>query len=196
MLNQVYSRVLAEVGKAGEAKLRKLQRGQLEYRDVHAKYDAIDNREHPKESPHYWEGMLAFTTSNLDFLKIYTGRDVPKGLSGIYDDGFGGLLEIEETPKGLKFSLTVVRGRTSHIGEIAGLARLNGDRATFKAVLTKEEAKSGQKAAELTFTMSAGHIVHVDAKNAQEYGGMGAYFDGYYYKEGKLKQPIDLAKPE
>lgn len=196
VLNQVYAHVKAEVGKAGETKLRELQRGQIDQRDGHAVYDAIDNREHPKESPLYWDTMLDFTTSNIAFLKIYTGREVPKGLTGKYDDGEGGLLELEETPKGLKFSVSVVRGRTSHTGEIAGLARLKENRATFKVTLSKEEAAAGQKAAELTFTMSAGHIVHIDAKNAGDYGGAHAYFDGDYYKSGKLPKPIDLTKSE
>lgn len=186
VLNQVYTRVKAEVGKAGEAKLREIQRGQLDRRDRHS----LSEGHGEKNNPDYWDAMLNFTTSNISFLKIYTGRDVPKGLTGTYTDGVGGSLELEETTKGLKFSMSAVRKISLANGEIGGVARLKGNRATFKAELSKEEAAAGQKPAELTFTVN-GHIVHVDAKNTGDYGGSGVYFDGDYYKEGKLKKSLD-----
>lgn len=194
VLNQVYAGVKGEVGKAGETKLRDFQRGQIQRRDDQAEYDAIDHREHPTESAHYWDTMLTMTADNIAFLKIYSGRNVPKGLTGSYRDGKGGHLDLEETPKGLKFSIEVVRGRSSHTGEIAGVARLKGNSATFKDVLDREALKAGQKAGEITFSMRDGHIVHLDAKNTQDYGGANAYFDGDYYKAGKLQKPIDVAE--
>ena len=195
VLNEVYASVRAEVGKAGESKLRDLQRGRISIRDNRATFEA-HGAEKPESLPVYWDTMLGETVSNISFLKIYTGRDVPKGLTGSYGDASGGGgLDLEETPKGLKFSMTAVRGASLHEGEISGIAQLKGNRATYKQS-SKEAAADGHKPAELTFTMSAGHIVHVDEKNTAYFGGAGVYFAGDYYKSGPLKAPIDLSKEQ
>jgi hypothetical protein len=194
VLNEVYARLLKEVGKAGAPKLRELQRARIEMRDQRAAWNT-KGADHPDRMPAYWDTMLDYTVSNLELLRIYTGREIAKGWSGRYRDIGGGLMEIEQTKKGLKFSITAVRKMSDANGEIAGIARLQGDRAGYKEALTPQEKKEqDREPAELVFILSGGHKVKVEEKNTDYFGGAGVYFAGDYFKLGPLKEPLDVAE--
>lgn len=187
-LNAQYAATRAEVGKAGVTKLRALQRDWIGHRDYRAEWG--DHQGVPvEELTSYWEIMLSQTVERIAFLRIYSGVGQPKGITGQYRDAYGGTLELEQTKEGLKFTVEVVRGPTSHEGSLAGVAKLQGDKATYKERVEKGEDRAP---AELFFSFREGHIVEVTGKNTSYHHGARASFDGEYYKAGKLEKPIDV----
>ncbi len=99
-------------------------------------------------------------------------------INGIYDDAFGGTLTISDaTEVTFAFEMTVVRGPTAHIGEIAGVAQIAGETATF--IDTNEEAFIDGNPCRLTFTFE-GDWIKVTGENTHYYHGARAYFDGTY----------------
>ena len=133
----------------------------------------------PKNSPEYWQYETSLTKSRTEFMRVYSGAGVSKGIAGDYSDFFDGDLHLDETAKGITFSLMVVRGHAAHTGEISGVATRHGDRAIYKEAVPAGESRP---ACEITFTFIDGHIVKIESKNADYYQGAGAYFDGLYYK--------------
>lgn len=185
LLNSTYQEVRSAAGKKA-GRLRDGQRDWLRYRDHMAEHGAAEK---PQESLSYWETMLTLTTARTEFLSLFNGKDVPKGVAGVYIDGFGGELQLEERNDGFEFDLSVVRGPTFHTGDLSGTARRSGSRFSYK-----EEVEAGEdrKPAELTFTLFAGHIIEVKARNTSHHHGARAYFDGTYYKTRKSAS----ARPE
>ena len=181
-LNKTYHAVCATLDKGQVAKLQALQRDWLPYRDEKSEsllhFNGVET-DAPKSSPEYWEYETGLTKTRTEFLRVYSGAAVRKGISGDYSDFFDGDLHLGETAKGIAFSLTVVRGHSAHTGEISGVATLHGDRAIYKETVPAGESRP---ACEMTFTFIDGHIVKIESKNAEYYQGAGAYFEGLYYK--------------
>lgn len=99
-------------------------------------------------------------------------------INGIYDDANGGTLTISEaTEVTFAFAFTVVRGPTAPIGEIAGVAQIAGETATF--IDTNEEAFINGNPARITFTFE-GEWITVTGENTFYYHGARASFDGNY----------------
>lgn len=99
-------------------------------------------------------------------------------INGVYDDANGGTLTISDAGElTFAFEINVVRGPTAHLGELAGIAEIAGETATF--VDTNEEAFIDGNPCRLTFAFENGWIV-VTGENTQYYHGARAYFDGTY----------------
>lgn len=181
-LNKTYHAVCATLNKSQAAKLQALQRDWLPYRDENAAsllhFNGIQT-DTPKSSPEYWEYETDLTKRRTEFLRVYSGAAVSKGIAGDYSDFFDGDLHLDETAKGIAFSLTVVRGPAAHTGEISGVATRHGDRAIYKETVP---AGDNRPACEMTFTFIEGHIVKIEGKNTEYYHGASAYFEGLYYK--------------
>jgi hypothetical protein len=184
---------LAEKLPADEFKeLREHQRKWLEHRNYIA---ADEPRQHlyrgddPKQSEHYWDAMAILTKTRVEFLQASFDDALPKGISGTYEDSYGGFLDLEEKGDGVVFAIEVVRGPTSHTGSLAGIATLKDGVAVYK-----EQVKPGEERepCELTFAFSKGHIVKIEGKNTEHYHGARAYFTGTYFKISELEKPIDL----
>ena len=191
-LNADYQAVRATLNAKQKAELRDSQRDWIEVRDGRAIWDT-HGADNAKELPAYWETMLSQTTTRLGFLKVYTGKGVPAGVSGEYGDFGGGSLRLEVTKAGLRFSIDVVRGPSSHLGEISGLALRKSDRLfTYKEKIPKEEQSPEREPAELTFTVVDSHRVRIDGRNTGAHHGARAYFDGMYLKTGKLEKPVEV----
>jgi uncharacterized protein YecT (DUF1311 family) len=193
-LNTVYKTVIATLDKTGAAQLRKDESDWLKYRD-----DLSENAPHfnghgdpddPKTTPDYWDMMKSLTEERVGFLRAWTGRDVPPGITGEYSDCHGATLDLEETKSGIKFDLTAVRGPSAHNGEITGVIHPKGDTARFVEQLDTTISPA-EPPCELTFTFIGGHIVKVAQKGRDPDAGMGVYYDGAYYKIGKLKKHLD-----
>jgi uncharacterized protein YecT (DUF1311 family) len=172
--------------------LRDRQRKWLEYRDYMAASQPKQNGfegDDPKRSADYWEAMADFTEMRTRFLRASFDASLPKGITGLYQDSFGGELKLEATKDGVVFSISVVRGPTSHTGGLTGIATLKRDAAVYKEQV---EAGEDRKPCELTFNFVEGHIVKLEGKNTEYYHGARAYFVGTYFKVAKLDKPIDL----
>ena len=191
-LNATYKTVRTELNPKRQSELRDAQRDWIVVRDERAEW-AAHGADDSKAVPEYWEELLSQTVTRLEFLKVYTGRNMPTGLSGTYDDFFGGSLDLELTKAGLRFSIDVVRGPSSHLGDISGLALRRNDRLfSFKERVPEDEQAPDRLPAELTFTVVDAHRVRVVGKNTDAHHGARAYFDGLYFKTGKLGKAIEL----
>jgi uncharacterized protein YecT (DUF1311 family) len=191
-LNKTFEALRKKLGGDEFRDLRDRQRKWLEYRDYMAASQPRQNGfegNDPKSSADYWEAMADFTEDRTRFLRASFDTSLPKGITGIYQDSFGGELRLEETKEGVAFSINVVRGPTSHTGGLAGIATLKRGAAVYKEQL---EAGEDRKPCELTFNFVEGQIVKLEGKNTEYYHGARAYFVGTYFKVAKLDQPIDL----
>ena len=192
LLNADYQSVRATLNTKEKAELRDSQRDWIEVRDQRAAWETRGT-DNAKELPAYWDEVLSQTVTRISFLKVYTGKDVPAGLSGEYGDFGGGSLSLELTKASLRFSIDVVRGPSSHLGDISGTALRKNDRLyIYKEKIPKEEQSPDREPAELTFTVVDAHRVRIVGKNTSAHHGARAYFDGLYYKTGKLEKPFEV----
>jgi uncharacterized protein YecT (DUF1311 family) len=191
-LNKTFQELRSKLGENAATELRDRQREWLKHRDYIASDQPRQNGfegTDVKQSPDYWEAMADLTKERAEFLRAAFNPALPKGITGVYEDSYGGALQLEETAQGLVFSINVVRGPTAHTGGLSGVATLKGHAATYKE---KVGAAEDRKPCELTFAFSHGHVVKVTGKNTSYHHGARAYFDGTYFKVAKLAKPIDL----
>ena len=191
-LNKTFQEVRSKLREKALKDLRDRQREWLKHRDDMASAQPRQNGFEGsdfKQSPDYWEAMADLTKERAEFLRAAFDPALPKGITGLYQDSHGGALQLEETPPGIVFSINVLRGPTLHLGGLTGVAVLKGQVAIYKEEV---EPAEDRRPCELTFAFSDGHIVKVAGKNTGYYHGARAYFDGTYFKVGKLDKPIDL----
>ena len=191
-LNKTFQEVRGKLRGNALNNLRDRQREWLKHRDYMASDQPRQNGfegSDIKQSPDYWEMMADLTEGRTRFLRASSDPSLPKGIAGLYQDSYGGALQLEETKQGIVFSINVVRGPTTHTGGLTGVAALKGSVAVYRE---KVEAGEDRKPCELTFAFSDGHLVKVTGKNTEYYHGARAYFDGTYFKVAKLEKPIDL----
>jgi uncharacterized protein YecT (DUF1311 family) len=185
-LNKAYSAAIAELDKSKAGALREDERGWIQYRDemMEANYPP-DNGPATKD-PEYWQTLALFEQDRAKFLKAYSGKHVPAGISGEYSDSYGGTLELKETKQGEDFSIEAVRGRGMNQGDIEGSLQFHGDSAYFKQKLDDTEKDSPP--CELAFKVIDGHIIKIEEKAPDSLAGMGVHYDGAYYKTGEVKK--------
>ena len=194
-LNKAFQEVRSNLSGSALTDLRGRQREWLKHRDYMASDQPRQNGFEGsdfKQSPDYWETMADLTKSRTEFLRAAFDSTLPKGIPGVYQDSYGGALQLEETPEGIVFSINVVRGPTTHTGGLTGVATRKGNGAVYKE---KIEPREDRKPTELTFAFVDGHTVKLTGKNTEYYHGARAYFDGTYFKVAKLDKPIDLNAP-
>jgi uncharacterized protein YecT (DUF1311 family) len=195
-LNKAFQEVRSKLNGSAATDLRDRQREWLKHRDYMAadqpRQNGFEGSDF-KQSPDYWEAMADLTKTRTEFLRAAYDSTVPKGITGVYQDSYGGALQLEETSAGIVFSINVVRGPTTHTGGLSGVATKKGNGAAYKE---KVEPPDDRKPCELTFVFVEGHIVKLTGKNTEYFHGARAYFDGTYFKVAKLDKPIDLNAPE
>jgi uncharacterized protein YecT (DUF1311 family) len=194
-LNKAFQETRSKLSGSALIDLRDRQREWLKHRDYMASDQPRQNGFEGsdfKQSPDYWEAMADLTKERTAFLRAAFDSSLPKGMTGVYQDSYGGALQLEETAQGLVFSLNVVRGPTTHTGGLTGVATRKGSSAIYKE---KIEPPEDRKPCELTFAFTDGHIVKITGKNTEYYHGARAYFDGTYFKVAKLDKPIDQSAP-
>ena|ERR1700686_2111920 len=195
-LNKAFQDVRSKLSGSALTDLRDRQREWLKHRDYMASDQPRQNGFEGsdfKQSPDYWEAMADLTKERAAFLRAAFDRTLPKGITGVYQDSYGGALQLEETAEGVVFSINVVRGPTTHTGGLTGVATRKGSGAVYKE---KIEPPEDRKPCEVTFAFVDGHIVKLTGKNTEYFHGARAYFDGTYFKVAKLDKPIDLNAPE
>ncbi|HWB60377.1 MAG TPA: lysozyme inhibitor LprI family protein [Chthoniobacteraceae bacterium] len=188
-LNAVYKLVLNDLGKADATRLRADEKRWLSYRDTMSEAAPRFNTGRwpadPKSTVYYWNAMADYTAERIEFLRAWTGSNVPPGITGSYSDCYGASLDLEETKAGVKFHLVAVRGSAGHIGEIKGVIHPKDGTAYFKG-----EANNSLKLppCELIFKFAGGHIVNVVEETRDPDAGAGVSYAGSYYKIGKLRK--------
>ena len=111
----------------------------------------------------------------------------PSAWSGTYEDSFGGQISIDARADGLHFMINVVRSSAFHTGRIVGVAQVNGNTALFRTTTENYSTEAQDDTQPVLVTLSrAGNQLDVVADNAQNFGGMRAYFDGSYVRVGAL----------
>lgn len=185
-LNKAYKAVLTKLDRPHQDQLREAQRAWLKYRDSMAedfpRFNGVKT-DKPRQTPDYWQEMTGLSKERLTFLKVFSGRNVPKGIDGKYSDFYGGTLDLKETKDGIEFSIDVVRGKARNEGSNGGTVRREGNRAFFKEKVSRKE---GRPPCEPVFTFIDGHIVDVGGTNTDSGNGFNAYLNGVYYKTGSL----------
>ena len=121
--------------------------------------------------------------------------------SGVYEDSFGGQISLDARADGVHFLIDVVRSTAYHTGRIVGVAQIKGNSAIYHT--TTEDFSSEAEHDTLPVVVSltrSGNQLEVVAENAQNFGGMRAYFDGSYVRVAALNKAgaagIDTAMSE
>ena len=101
----------------------------------------------------------------------------------------------------MHFLIDVVRSTNYHTGRIVGVAPIKGNSAIYRT--TTEDFSSEAEHDTLPVVVSltrSGNQLEVVAENAQNFGGMRAYFDGSYVRVSALNKTgaaeIDTAMRE
>lgn len=172
LLNTTYKRVIASSPDRAKS-LRDSQRDWIKYRDDMAGFGLEDPVE---KSPSYWNQRTEHTVTRIEFLQAWAGEfKVNSNPAGTYRDFHGGHLTVLPGKKKFEFQMEVVRGPSSHLGNIEGEARwLDKKIAEFR--------DESDPPAVIRFTFEERGIVKVEGENTSEYHGARAYFDGTYYK--------------
>lgn len=178
-LNEAYAAAIGELDKPHAAALREDEREWIGYRDEMVDADFATKSGPSQSMPDYWEELADYESERITFLRAYSGKHVPRGITGQYDDAYGGLLDLTESKGGITFYLVAVRGHAHNNGEISGTISFAGNVAHFKEKLDSGETGP---ACELAFKRLEGHIIQIDEKVPDSDAGMGVHYDGTYYK--------------
>jgi len=128
----------------------------------------------------YYECLYYMTSERTKFLKeAFGGEGTDNKIEGTYSDSLGGTLVIEKKAKNYRFKFDVVRGVTSHGGEVSGDISLKNNSALFDQ---KEAGDNG--VCRISFKFSD-RKVNAEEIECSYYHGVSAYFGGTYYKVKK-----------
>lgn len=169
-------------------KLKEDQRGWVEYRDYLARSPIYAGAEGHDElaldSPEYLEAAAGLAEDRTAWLKgLVREWAAEEGLTGVWTDSQGGHIEIVEREGKLHFIVECVRGPTSHVGGLAGIAVWN-DRIGWFSDKGRED-KGDDPETNLSFILRDRRLEIIGA-NTGYYHGVRAYFDGEYVKTGAL----------
>ncbi len=188
-LNAIYQKAKTGLDSHLFQQLQTEQREWVEIRDDQASRSAsfeFGAEEGAEEGhPAYWEYSTAMTGTRIQIIEgwLKIGK-FEKEWEGVYLDGNGGMLAIEE--KGNReflFSFNVVRGPSYHLGEIGGTAESNGQLARFTIKAIEEDP--GAPPTWIHFSKGYPKL-KVSAANTMYYHGARAYFGGDYIRVGEL----------
>jgi uncharacterized protein YecT (DUF1311 family) len=189
-LNEIYLRAKQKLTTASFADLKKREAAWIVYRDYFADQSAGINArvESLPEEVARWQSLRDLTMSRINFIRSLFDDSLPTGLTGTYHDEYGGELDLEKDSKGVKFRLNVVRGPTSHTGDVSGRVVLRNGIGIYR----DPQPAEGEKAAEITFHILDDRRVEIKARNDSYLHGARAYFDGVYFKSAPLTESIEL----
>ncbi|MDZ4286639.1 MAG: lysozyme inhibitor LprI family protein, partial [Prosthecobacter sp.] len=172
--------------KAEFDELRENQRAWVEQRDHLARSPLFTGAnvqgDLALDSPEYLEAATVLTQARTDWLQCRVRFKDDETLTGIWDDSNGGGIEVVELEGQLFFNLSVVRGPTSHGGDLSGVAQWNQTIGWFSDKGLEPDKKD---VTNLAFILR-GKMLEIIGANNSHYNGMRAYFDGRYAKVGTL----------
>ncbi|MDX1960382.1 MAG: lysozyme inhibitor LprI family protein [Leptospiraceae bacterium] len=175
-LNEVYKELLNKIPKELANEMKIESRTWIKRKESFCKDERVTgDSESSKENSSYYSCVLGFTESRIPFLKSAFGREnLSNELSGEYQDADGGELKLKMNKNKLEFMISVVRGPTSHIGEVSGKFE-----PTSKKILWKNKPNSEE--CELKFIFKD-YVVEIEEVKCSELHGANAYFTGKYRK--------------
>ncbi len=161
-------------------KLKEEQRGWVDYRDALARsptYTGVEAQDElALDAPEYLAAALE--DMRTEWLKglIHDWKD--ETLTGYWTDSYGGSIEVVEREGHLHFVVQCVRGPTSHVGGLSGIADWNSTIGWFS---DKGRDKDKTDETNLSFIFRDKKLEIIGA-NTGYYHGARAYFDGSYVK--------------
>jgi len=193
-LNDAWAAAKAKLPEETFAKLKEDQKAWVEYRDYLARSPmytgAEGSDELSLESPEYLEAAASLEQERTRWLKgLVREWDTEEPLTGEWTDSYGGSVEVVEKDGKLHFIIECVRGPTSHIGGLAGIAVWNRTIGWFS---DKGRDPAKEEETNLSFILRDQKLEVIGA-NTSEYHGVRAYFDGEYVKTGKLSAKAQAA---
>lgn len=187
-LNDAWTAAKAALPESEFNKLKESQRAWVEYRDYLARSPLYTGAEAQGElaldSPDYLSSAAELEDMRTEWLKalVHTQQKADDTLTGIWTDSYGGTLRIIEQGGQLFFIIECVRGPTSHVGGLSGVAAWNQTIGWFSDK-GRDAGKDG--VANLSFILRDNQLEVIGA-NTDYYHGARAYFDGSYVKTGGL----------
>ncbi|MEZ5387126.1 MAG: lysozyme inhibitor LprI family protein [Prosthecobacter sp.] len=187
-LNEAWAAAKAALPESEFNKLKEEQRSWVEYRDYLARspmYTGAGGQDELSlDAPEYLEAAASLAEDRTAWLRGLVrewGRE--ETLTGVWTDSHGGRIQIVETEGRLQFVLECVRGPTSHVGGLAGVALWNERIGWFSD--KGREDKGGDPETNVSLILRDRRLEVIGA-NTGYYHGARAYFDGDYVKTGAL----------
>lgn len=181
-LNEAWAAAKQALPEAEFNKLKEDQRAWVEYRDYLARspqYTGADAQgELALDSPEYLEAAASLEDMRTEWLEGLVHEWKDETLTGYWTDSYGGSIEIVEREGHLHFVIQCVRGPTSHVGGLAGVAVWN---STIGWYSDKGLNKDKTDETNLSFILRDKELEVVGA-NTGYYHGVRAYFGGSYVK--------------
>ena len=189
-LNVAWKPLKAKLSAAHFAAVLKQQRLWIPYRDAMAAASAAGGV--PFVEPASMQQCAKFEIYRADISRSRTKvlqallAPATASWSGVYQDSFGGTISMDARGDGLHFMIDVVRSSAFHTGQIVGVAQVKGDAAIFRTTTDDYSTDAHDTQPVLvTFSRDANQLQLV-TENAQNFGGMRAYFDGDYVRVSAL----------
>ena len=167
-------------------KLKEEQRGWVEYRDSLARspmYTGAEGQEELElDAPEYLEAAAGLADERTEWLKGLIHEWKEDTMTGHWTDSYGGSIDVVEREGHLHFVVQCVRGPTSHVGGLSGIAVWNPNIGWFS---DKGRDKDKEDETNLSFSYRDKKLEIMGA-NTGYYHGARAYFDGSYVKVRNL----------
>ncbi|MCB1094397.1 MAG: DUF1311 domain-containing protein [Verrucomicrobiae bacterium] len=161
------------------------QRAWVEYRDYMAQspmYTGISGQDDVKrDTPEYFSAAANLSEMRTEWLKALA-NETNDALTGTWTDSYGGRIEVVEQSGKLYFAAECVRGPTSHLGQLSGVADWNERIGWFS---DKGHTEGKDTETNLSFILR-GKRMEIIGANTGYYHGARAYFDGKYVKVAEL----------
>ncbi len=186
-LNEAWAAAKQKLPEAEFNKLKEDQRAWVEYRDYLARspsYTGADAQgDLPLDAPEYLQAAASLEDMRTEWLKGLISDSQDETLTGYWIDSYGGNIQVVEREGYLHFVIECVRGPTSHVGGLAGIAVWNTSIGWFS---DKGRDKDKTDETNLSFT-SRDKKLEIIGANTGYYHGARAYFDGKYVRVKPLE---------
>lgn len=187
-LNEAWAAAKKALDESDFNKLKEEQRAWLEYRDYLARSPlytgASAQDELPLTAPEYLEAASHLSNERVVWLKgLIRAQEGEETLTGSWSDSYGGSIDIVQKGNQLHFVIQCVRGPTSHVGGLAGIATWNESIGWFS---DKGRADKGDDPETNLSFIQRNQKLEIIGAHTSYYHGARAYFDGTYVKTANL----------
>ncbi|MES2597947.1 MAG: lysozyme inhibitor LprI family protein [Verrucomicrobiota bacterium] len=187
-LNEAWNAAKKALDESEFTKLKEDQRAWIEHRDYLARsplYTGVSAQDElPLTAPEYLEAASHLANERAVWLRgLIRAQEGEEDLTGSWSDSYGGSIDIVQRGNQLHFVIQCVRGPTSHVGGLAGIATWNESIGWFSDKGRPD--KGDEPETNLSFTLRNQKLEIIGAHTSY-YHGARAYFDGTYVKTSKL----------